>query len=176
MFNIDVLSYSCTKSKYVLASQKFVLKSAEVIFDVIKHKNTLPGNEELLKLKRSTRKVDKIECKEIKINIHTINNRYWQSIKTRLKHSVLFLGWHIVVYIFYMCLRILILQYELEVSSRKSIYFKHKEWNSLCRHCCSFSILHTVGLRKCCRRRSAKTTYRLFSVLILFAAIFYFSR
>jgi hypothetical protein len=37
------------KSKYVLASQKFVLKSAEIIFDVIKHKNTLPGKEELLK-------------------------------------------------------------------------------------------------------------------------------
>jgi hypothetical protein len=44
MFNNAVLSYSCTKSKYVLASQKFVLKSAEVIFDVKKHKNTLPGN------------------------------------------------------------------------------------------------------------------------------------
>ncbi len=33
----------------MLASQKFVLKFAEVIFDVKKHKNTLPGNEELLK-------------------------------------------------------------------------------------------------------------------------------
>ncbi len=39
-----------------LVSQKFVLKSAEVIFDVKKHKNTLPGNEELLQevLEKST--------------------------------------------------------------------------------------------------------------------------
>jgi hypothetical protein len=37
------------KSKYVLASQKFVLKSAEVIFDVKKHTKTLPGKEALLK-------------------------------------------------------------------------------------------------------------------------------
>ncbi len=33
----------------MLASQKFVFKSAEVIFDVKKHKNTLPGKEEHLK-------------------------------------------------------------------------------------------------------------------------------
>ncbi len=78
MFNIDVLSFSCTKSKYVLASQKFVLKSAEVMFDVKKHKNTLPGKEELCKEEKKYSKVDNIECK---INILYHKNIYWQFTK-----------------------------------------------------------------------------------------------